>query len=304
MSALLFLLLPLAAAEPPKTLKARAVLWDVAYKPASQAAWIARLEEEVEGALKDGVDVLAFSELFAWGLAPYKPIGDPPGVHITRTWTKTVLPRLARRLKGREVLVVLGSYPHQEPGWRHAFNRAPVWHGGRWRFADKLDPTQQELLEDPPIRAGSVLPLFPFKGGLAAALICYSVEKPEVALALKKKGVNLLVVPSATPDEHGVGRILRTASARAVELGAAVLVAPLTGEIEGWPNTGSAALYLPEQKGVEAAVQEGERRSRGIHRQDFDIPWAWLLSLRTQKDPPEVRPFLAPTPAFTLREAR
>lgn len=280
-------------------------MWDIAYKPASQAAWIARLEEEVDAALKDGTDILVFSELFAWGLAPYKPVGDPVGVHITRTWSKTVLPKIAKRLKGKDVLVVLGSYPHQEPGWKHAFNRAAVWHNGSWRFADKLDPTQQEAVEDPPIKPGSVLPLFPFKGGLAGALICYSVEKPEVALALKKEGVNLLLVPSATSDERGVGRILRTASARAVELGAAVVVAPLTGEISAWPNTGSAALYLPDQKGVVGAEQVGERRSSGIHRQDFDIPWRWLLSLRAQKaGTPEVRPFLAATPAFTIKKER
>lgn len=291
----------LAAEAPPGRLKARVVVWDIGFRPPTQEAWISRLEGEVRDALGAGVDVLLFPELIGWGLAPYhKEEAGRPAEHVTRAWQGEVLPRLGRLLAGSRTLVALGSYPHLEPGWKEAFNRASVWHSGAWRSVDKLDPTQGETLEDPPIRAGGALPLFAFRGGTAAVAVCYSVEKPELAARLKAEGVQLLLAPSATEDELGAARVLRSASARAVELGAAVLVAPLAGEVDGWKNLGSAALYLPAQKGVGAGVQERPRRSRGIHREDFTIPWTALLGLRTQGEKPETRPFLAPSPEFRL----
>lgn len=282
------------------TLKARVISWDIAEKPATAKAWMGLVEAELDGALAAGADVVLFSELFAWGLAPYKPKGQKSAPHITRLVEKELLPRLAKKLAGKDVLVVLGSYPHQEPGWSHAFNRAPVWSGGKWRFVDKLDPTQQELLEDPPIKAGERLPIFTFRGGRAVVLICYSVEMPEVAARLKAEGVELLLVPSATSDARGVGRVLRTASGRAVELGAAVLVAPLLGKLPDWPNVGVAALFLPDQQGVDRPERESAWREAGRARDDFEIPWSWIKGLKTQGAKPEVRPFLAPTPAFAL----
>lgn len=281
-------------------LKARAVSWDLAERPASAKEWVALVESELASALRSGADIVVFSELFAWGLDPYKPANTEAGLFVTDTMRRDLLPRLTKLLAGKDVLVALGSYPHQEAGWKHTLNRAPVWSGGQWRFVDKLDPTQQEALEKPPVRPGSRLPVFPFRGGRAAVLICYSVEKPEVAAQLKAAGVDLLLVPSATADARGVGRILRTASSRAVELGAAVVVAPLLGAVPDWPNEGAAALYLPDQKGVERPVQESPRRSSGRARDDFEIPWSWIKGLKTQTPNPEVRPFLAPTPKFTL----
>src|SRR5262249_2445443 len=150
---------------------------------------------------------------------------------------------------GPKMLVCLGSYAHQEPGWPHALNRAPVLLDGAWHFADKIHPTQRERADDPPIKAGEVLPVFPFRGGDVAVAVCFTLEMPEVSAALKKEGVQLVLGPTATEDEVGVARILRTSSARAVELGAAVLVAPLVGQLDDWKNIGSAALYLPAQKG-------------------------------------------------------
>lgn len=301
-AALVILLsLPVLAAPPavPDTLKARVVGWDLGWKPESAQAWTARAAGEVKAAADEGVDVVVFPELFAWGLAPFKPKGAAAAPYITAELEERVLPAVEAAAKPG-MLVVLGSYPHQEPGWDHAFNRVPVLVDGAWRFVDKLDPTQGEVLEDPPIRAGSRLPVFPYKGGEAAVVVCFSLEKPEVSAALKARGVRLVLSPSATEDETGVARILRSASARAVELGAAVVVAPLLGEQAGWKNRGSAALYLPAQKGVADPVRESPRRSSGFSRDDFTIPWKALADLRVQPAKPETRPFLAPTGPFEV----
>jgi hypothetical protein len=88
--------------------------------------------------------------------------------------------------------------------------------------------------------------------------------------------------------------VLRASAARAVELGAAVLVAPLLGTQEGWKNLGSAALYLPAQKRIDHRPQESVRRRYRIAHDDFVIPWKALLELREQPPKPETRPFLVP----------
>lgn len=291
-----------AATEPPLpgTLRARAVSWDVGWKPEAATDWMARAVGEVRDARRDGIDVLVFPELFAWGLAPYAPKDTRPASFITHAVLSELLPSVGDAA-GPEMLVVLGSYPHELAGWDHAFNRSPVLVDGRWRFVDKLDPTPGEREEDPPIRPGHVLPLFRHRGGRVAVVICFSLEMPDVAVALKRHGVQMVLAPSSTENEAAVDRIQRTASARAVELGAAVLVAPLLGEQAGWRNTGAAALYLPAQRGIEPAPRPGVRRSAGFARDDFSVPWKKLLELRT---PPagdrEPRPFLAPSPPFEV----
>lgn len=284
----------------PEFVTARAVGWDLGWKPKSKAEWIARAAAEVKDAAKAGVEVVVFPELFAWGLGPYAAKDEAQAPFVTRIVREELLPAV-KAAAAKDMLVVLGSYPHQDPGAKHAFNRSPVLVDGKWAFVDKLDPTQGEEVEDPPIKPGYRLPLIRYKGALAAVLVCFSLEKPELAAALKKRGVRLILAPSATIDEEGVARVLRTASARAVELGAAVVVSPLLGEQDGWKNMGSAALYLPAQKGIVDPVRESPRRTGGFARDDFRIPWKALADLRVQPEgKPETRPFLAPTPFFQV----
>jgi predicted amidohydrolase len=279
----------------PGTLAARVISWDVGFRPETEAEWTARVVFEVTDARADHIDILLFPELFAAGLTPYAGT-ERPCEFVTRRMRDAVLPQV-RAAAGPDMLVALGSYAHQEPTWPHALNRAPLLLNGEWQFADKIHPTQGESVEDPPIKPGEVLPVFRYRDAHVAVLVCFSLEMPEVAAALKKEGVRIVLAPTATADEHGVARILRTASARAVELGAAVLVAPLVGRQGDWANVGSAALYLPAQKDIDHRPQESERRSAGIARDDFVIPWSALGALRTQPaGPPETRPFLADRP--------
>ena len=282
-------------APPPDALKARVLSWDVGFHPATEAEWVERVISEVRDARAANVDVLLFPELFAAGLTPYADT-ERPCEFVTRRMHSAVLPAV-RDAAGADTLVCLGSYAHQEPGWPHALNRAPVLVGGAWHFADKIHPTQGERVEDPPIKPGDILSLFQFRGLTVAVLVCFSLEVPEVAVALKREGVHLVLAPTATEDEDGVARILRSASGRSVELGAAVLVAPLLGRQGDWANVGSAALYLPAQKGIDHRLRESVRRSEGIARDDFMIPHRALLALRSQPaGKPETRPFLAEHP--------
>jgi predicted amidohydrolase len=292
-------------ADPPEKLQARVVSWDVGFHPPTEKEWIARVSREVADAAAAGIDVLVFPELFAAGLGPYAPKGEHVAEFVTRRMNDAVLPAVKNEVSKRSMLVALGTYWHQEPGWNYALNRAPVLINGTWHFADKLHPTPGELGGDPPptIKLGGIVPLFPFRGGTASVVICFSLEMPEVSAALKKEGVQLVLGPSATEDEDGVARVLRASSARAVELGAAVLVAPLLGAQGEWKNLGSAALYLPAQKGIDHRPQESVRRKGGIAHDDFVIPWKALLELRVQPPKPETRPFLVPVaPVCTERK--
>jgi predicted amidohydrolase len=285
----------------PEKLRARIVSWDVGFKPPTEKEWIARVSEEVSEAATAQMDVLLFPELFAAGLGPYAPEVEHEAEFVTRRMNEVVLPAVKKEATRWRMLVALGSYWHQEPGWTHAYNRAPVLIDGTWHFADKLHPTPGELIGNPPpkIKPGGVLPLFRFHGGTVAVVICFSLEMPEVSASLKKEGVHLVLGPTATEDEDGVARVLRASSARAVELGAAVLAAPLVGEQDGWKNCGSAALYLPAQKGIDHHPQESARRKGGIAHDDFVIPWKALIDLRQQREPkPETRPFLTPSAPF------
>ena len=82
-----------------------------------------------------------------------------------------------------------------------------------------------------------------------------------------------------------------------MELGAAVLVAPLVGQLGDWKNVGSAALYLPAQRESTTARRRAFAARSGIAHDDFVIPWQALLDLRRQPTgPPETRPFLAEHP--------
>jgi len=301
---LLFLLFACPALAAPEVLRIRVLSWDIGYRPEMLSEWTAKLDSEVDAALKSGADVVLFPELLAWGISPYRGEGEDSARFVTRTMNDEVLPALERRLGGSNALVVLGSYPHKDEGATHAFNRAVIWHAGRWHFQDKIRPTQAEQeKERHPIAPGNVVQLFDFRGGKAAVLVCYSVEMPEIAAALKREGVQLVLVPSATSDLQGLGRVRRSASARAVELGAVVAVASLTGTRGNWTNVGAPAVYLPSQWVFPTAELEGEARDEGFFHEDYPVPWRELLNLHRDNPRLENRPFLTPAGPFTTQPA-
>ena len=292
--------------ETAEKLRARVVSWDVGFKPPTEKEWIDRVREEVADAAAERIDVLVFPELFAAGLGPYTPKGERQAEFVTRRMNDAVLPSVKREVAGRSMLVALGSYWHQESGWNYALNRAPVLIDGTLHFVDKLHPTPGELIGDPPptIKPGGILPLFPFRGGTAAVVICFSLEMPEVSAALKEEGVQLVLGPSATEDEDGVARVLRASAAREPSSsGRRFSWRRSWAPKRAWKNLGSAALYLPAQKGIDHRPQESVRRKDRIAHDDFVIPWKALLDLREQPPKPETRPFLFPVaPVCTERK--
>jgi predicted amidohydrolase len=252
----------------PEFLTVKTVAWDPAWKPATPKDWDDRVVSEVVSAVKGGADVILFPE----GFSKDRPLdGVLTGV---------------KDAAGRDRLVVLGNAPHAEPGSGYAVLRAYILSAGSWQTMDKLDPTPAERARKPPVRNGLQLPLFRFRGGIVAALPAYSVEKPEIAASLKRRALQLLLVSAPADDAAGAARVARCASARAVELGAAVVVAS--------PDPSEPALYLPAQAGFDLAPQTPAKGG-------FRIPWKKLLDLRAASGPQtEARPFLDPAPHFQV----
>ena len=255
-----------AAPAVPETVTVRAVAWDLSWKPSTQQAFEDRVLGAVASAAKEGADVILFPEGFAKDRSldgVLQPIADAAG-------------------RGR--LVVLGNAPHSEPGWDYVVMRAYILSGGSWQTMDKLDPTPGERARKPPARAGMQLPLFRFRGGIVAALPANSIEKPEISTSLKRRAIQLLLVSAPADDAAGAARVARCAAARAVELGAAVVVAS--------PSPASSSLHLPAQSGFDL-------RSPAPGAGGFRVPWKKLLELRAENSG-EARPFLEPAPHFQV----
>ena len=255
------------APVPAPTLNLRFAAHDRAAKSGTEPEWIAAIAAEVSAAVKDGADALVF------------PAGFSAGRRIDAALAA------AKAAAGPDRLIVFGHAPHRDPGEEYATSRAYVYTGGEWAALDGLDPTPAERAAKPPVRAGQRLILFRFRGGLAAVLPGYSIEKPEIAVSLKKRGVQLVIVCATSEDELGRARLERTASARAVELGAAVVIS--------YPSDGPI-VSLPAQTGFELKPTSSPGR-------DVRIPWKNLLDLRS---PPagatEARPFLDPSPYYQV----
>ncbi|MDD5303612.1 MAG: hypothetical protein PHS14_10950 [Elusimicrobia bacterium] len=252
----------------PDELIVRAVAWDYSWKPATEKEWASRVVSEVAAAAKDGADVIVFPEQFSKGR----------GLDGVLDAVKAAA--------GADRFVVLGNAPYQEPGWDHAVSRAYILSGGSWQVMDKLDPTPAERAQKPPVNPGMRLPLFRFRGGTVAVLPAFSIEKPEIAASLKKRAVQLVLVTVPVEDEAGAARVARCASARAVELGAAIVTAP--------PSSEAPALHLPAQKSFDL-------KPRAPAGRDVRLPWKRLLDLRARPDDStEARPFLDPAPYYQV----
>jgi len=271
-SAILFAAVAVSAAPAkseaiPEAVLVRAVAWDLSAKPATEKEWVDRVIAEVARAAKAGADIIVFPEGFADG----------------RSLDAALEP--VKAAAGKDRLVILAGSAFQEPGSDQAVSRARFLIAGSWQWMDKLDLTPAERARKPPLKPGMRLALLRFRGAVVAALPAYSLLKPEIAASLKKRGVQLVLVSAPADDALGSARLSRAAAGRAVELGAAVVIAP--------PLPEAPSLHLPVQKGFELAPQAPAGR-------DLRLPWKKLLDLRAKPDAAEARPFLDPSPYYQV----
>lgn len=219
---------------------------------------------------EDGADIVVLPEFLWMGLERFVAEEDKVRGVAALFWGQ-LWPRISSALTRPDKAVVLGSVPFVG-GDRKVRNRAPILNGGASLHQDKLHLTPWESA----FVGGDALRLWEFRGVRIAVVICLDIEVPEISVALRGAGVDLLLVPSATETILGVERVGRCADARAVELGCQVGLCHLVGRAESQlidENVGRLALFSPSQ----GAFAEAQRQvatpvvADGEHRLTADL---------------------------------
>ena len=243
----------------------------------------------MEDSLLNGARVVLFPEYSAYALSQLVDYSTPEKIS-NYIWTQFYPKIIALSLK-YSALIEAGTAPFVRIGSKQLSNRAILAASGKEIFSEKyaLTPWESTLV------SGEKVATFEWNGIRIANLICYDCEFPEVAVRLKKFNPHLVLVPSATYDRAGVDRVCRSASARAVELGAMVLVAPLVGTDLANPvvdiNLGRCAIYFPAQETFRHETSlETEIFTSGRHSLLKTIDLDHLIEVK--KLDQETKPFL------------
>ena len=251
--------------------------FDVGVEAASAEDYASQCLACVEQSWDEGADLVLLPEYCWMGLEPLVE-GGPQGV-AEWFWGKW-WPEHKSRLMIPSKAAVLGTVPFS-PGDGMMLNRAPIVSDGWELHQDKMALTPWE----DQFTGGRELKLWEFSGLKVAVLVCLDIEVPEWAVMLRESKVDLILVPSATETMMGVERINRCASARAVELGCAVVVAHLIGTSRSSlidDNLGCTAMYLPSQSAFASMerVHQAATRTKGTFRETFELNPALLSQCR------------------------
>ena len=257
-----------------------ACTFDVGIEVASIEAYVEACAARVEQSWDSGADIVLLPEYTWAGLEPHLPEGAGLRGVAERFW-HYLMPGLYQRLARPEKMVVLGTAPFVDPETQLMYNRAPIIAGGRLLTQDKLYLTPWERT----FTRGEELRLFNFLGLRIAVVICLDIEIPELSVLLRGQGIDLILVPSATETLQGCERVTRCASARSVELGCAVIVAPLVGRCASElvdDNLGKLACYLPSQRAFRRSSRmvDSAVHSKGIKFERFSLEQSLLTDCR------------------------
>lgn len=261
--------------DPCKTnVKVEAWTFDVGDAGKTVDAFAEDVMHRVETAWAGGVDIVLLPEYLWAALEPLlPPVADMQDTAKV-VWVD-ILPKLRQRLCRKGKHAIVGTAPYLDPATKHLYNRALIFSDGRVLHQDKLflTPWEHEF------RAGRELFVFEMSGLRVAIIICLDVEVPELSSRLRGLNIDLLLVPSATETLYGSERVTRCASARAIELGCAVLVCPLVGKCDSSMvnvNLGRIAMYLPALKAFEAYDRSEDTRlvNQGWHALRAEVPEA------------------------------
>lgn len=245
--------------------------------------------ERVMTAWDEGADMVLLPEFLWMGLARFVEPGNAV-LEVARLFESELWPGLQNRLRRPGKAAVLGTVPFAESDGT-VRNRAPILADGQVLHQDKLNLTPWEI----GLKGGEVLRVWGFGGVRCAVVICLDSEVPELSVALRGKGVDLLLVPSATESVLGVERVGRCADARAVELCCHVGLSHLVGGIDSElidANLGRLGVFAPSQSAFAGSPRQRvtEVVSSGFHRLRADLD---IAALRRQRaTPAETNPSL------------
>ena len=257
-------------------------LWtfDVGVQAETPAAYADECIRRVEESWAGGADIVLFPE-FCWvGLERFAD--KSRGLRgVSNLFWQELWPSIQSRLSQPDKAAVLGTAPFFDEATGLLMNRSPIVREGCALHQDKLHLTPWEDA----FARGDTLRLWRFRDITIAVIICLDIEVPELPAQLRNRGVDLILVPSATETVLGVERVDRCASARAVELGCCVGVSHLVGRTESElidENIGRTAFYTPSQSAFSQheRVNEGFVISAGFHRQRCVVDDAAIRQMR------------------------
>lgn len=227
-------------------LKIASHAFDVGVPYSSVTAFKQHFIGKITTSLDAGAEVVLFPEYSGYAVTKI-PEYKTKEAMAKLIWTE-IFPDVMELSKTYDALICAGTAPniHRDSG--RFRNRAIIAASGKSIESYKRCLTPWETDFEP----GSQPCMFEWKNFKFANLICFDVEFPEIASELKRFSPHFVLVPTATADQLGVERVARCASARAVELGAIVVVSALVGTDESNPlvaeNLGKCSFYFPMQE--------------------------------------------------------
>ena len=230
--------------------------FDVGAEAASPQEFAAQVTRLVRESWESGADIVCLPEYLWMGLERFTGETEerPAMAAISRLFWTELWPDLQNELTCKDKAAILGTAPWAE-GEGAPTNRAPIISNGVAHHQEKRSLTPWESS----FAAGLDTAIFELQGFRFAVLICFDIEVPEWSVALRGKGIDVLLVPSATESVLGVERVGRCASARAVELGCYVGVCHLVGKTNSVlvdENVGRLAWFTPSQSPFVEAPRE------------------------------------------------
>jgi predicted amidohydrolase len=198
-----------------------------------------------------------------------------------------VIPELVARYQHSQALIQLGTAPYLAPS-QQLLNRAVTITPKGLLTQDKLFLTPWEQYQG--FNASDTIIIGDFQGYRFCVLICFDSEVAQLSAFLRPYHLDLVIVPAATETIYGCHRVHRGGSARAMELGSALLVSQLTGTLQNLDlvndNCGRSGLYLPAQPPL--TLKEISQYSpiiyQGLLVAQYTLPLAQIRSLRHISD--------------------
>ncbi len=261
--------------------------YDIGFVSASPEDYASMISALVIRSWDEGADVVLLPEFTWMGLEQFV-VGENKLSEVAVLFWKKLWPIVQKKLSYSQKVCVLGTVPFlmSDGSLR---NRSPILCEGRVLYQDKINLTPWETA----FTGGDSIQIFEYQGVKIAVIICLDIEVPELSVALRGQGVDIILVPSATENEMGVERIGRCASARAVELGCYVGVAHLVGRSQSQlvdDNLGRLAWFTPSQAAFRRSPREylSENFHEGLHfhRNVLDLKMLQRMRLIVQETNP------------------
>lgn len=229
-----------------QTLKIASHTFDVGVRYQNVNDFKDHLLGKIKSSLNAGAEVVLFPEYTGYAVTKIPEFKTKEAM-AKLIWTE-IFPEVMNLSKEFDALICAGTAPNMHRDSGKYRNRAIIAASGKSVESYKRCLTPWETDFEP----GSQPSMFEWKNFKFANLICFDVEFPEIAAELKRYSPHFVLVQTATADILGVERVARCASARAVELGAIVIVSALVGTDENNPlvaeNMGKCSFYYPMQE--------------------------------------------------------